>query len=720
MTTSKSAGSHAAHLGSVTPSTQGLLQRQLWLWPLMAAALLAFVGLWVRPKMEGAMRAQITTHLETVRDANTEALRAWAGTMTTQAQLLAEDNRVRERVGRLLRSAEAQGVSPTARFSAPELDALRAQLQPVVQGHGFAGYAVLDTNLVVIASERDPLLGVKSPPGYAEHLQRCLAGEAIVTQPFTSLALLPDAAGNLRAGVPTMFAAAPIHSAGGEAVAVLALRIVPERDFTRILATARSGRSGETYAFNRRGALLSESRFDEELKRMGLIPDSPEARSILTLELRDPLVDLGQGRQSPKRRTELPFTKAVSEALAGRTGVDARGYRDYRGLPVVGAWTWLPEFELGLATEMDMAEAFAPAGVMRLGFWFLFGLLGAGSAAVFVLMQLAGRWQERAHQAAQEARQLGQYALDDEIGSGGFGTVFRGHHALMRRPVAVKVLDPTADDRTIARFEREVQLTCQLTHPNTIALYDYGRTPDGLFYYAMEYLEGFSLGRLIKECGPQPEGRVIHILRQVCASLAEAHAQSLVHRDIKPENIFLTFRGGIPDFVKVLDFGLVKAPTQTGELELTRAHATLGTPLYMSPEAFQRPDLVDARSDLYSLGCVGYELLTGQTVFCGLTFGEVLLQQVRAQPEPPSARLNQPVSPDLENLILRCLAKSPKARPASATALGEALAACAAAGTWSRQAAAEWWAKHSAAPNQQLSVPLRDAPGLKPALWERF
>ena len=177
----------------------------------------------------------------------------------------------------------------------------------------------------------------------------------------------------------------------------------------------------------------------------------------------------------------------------------------------------------------------------------------------------------------------------------------------------------------------------------------------------------------------------------------EAHAQGLVHRDIKPANIFLTQRGGIPDFVKVLDFGLVKARKVEGQVELTGATATLGTPLYMSPEAVEHPDRVDARSDLYSLGCVGYYLLTGETVFAGLSVGEVMLQQVRSVPEKPSVRLRQPVSADLEELLMSCLAKKPEERPASAEALEAALAKCGAAAAWNREQANEWWSKRSAA-----------------------
>ena len=203
---------------------------------------------------------------------------------------------------------------------------------------------------------------------------------------------------------------------------------------------------------------------------------------------------------------------------------------------------------------------------------------------------------------------------------------------------------------------------------------------------------------------------MIHILRQVCGSLAEAHAQGLVHRDIKPANIFLTQRGGIPDFVKVLDFGLVKARKVEGQVELTGATATLGTPLYMSPEAVEHPDRVDARSDLYSLGCVGYYLLTGETVFAGLSVGEVLLQQVRSVPEKPSVRLREPVSADLEDLLMSCLAKKPEERPASAEAFEAALAKCGAAAAWNRSRPNEWWRKRSAAKVEKTMV----MPGVQP------
>jgi tRNA A-37 threonylcarbamoyl transferase component Bud32 len=681
------------------------MRKHVWLWPLLTAALLAFVGMWVRGRMEGAMKLQLSANLQTILAANIEALRGWTSTMKAQAEIFAGDDRVGQLVAELARVPQAGGSVQAALVGAPQNAALRGLLRPIIGARGFDGYVVLDTNFLIIASGREQLIGLQSPPGYPEPLRPCLAGQSVVTHPFPSVALLPDANGQVRAGVPTMFSAAPIRATNGSIIAILGLRIVPERDFARILATARTGESGETYAVNRQGLMLSGSRFDEQLKRLALIPDQQAAQSILALELRDPLVDLSQGKASPKRRTELPLTRAAMKVVTGQEGFDVDGYRDYRGVPVVGAWTWLPDFDLGLVTELDVAEAFRPLRIMRLGFFFIFVLLILGAATIYILMRLANRLQDSARKAALKAKQLGQYALEDKIGAGAFGAVYRGRHALMRRPVAVKLLDPAhANETSIARFEREVQLTCQLTHPNTIALYDYGRTPEGMFYYAMEYLDGLNLDALVNKYGRLPEGRIIHILRQVCASLAEAHARGLVHRDIKPHNIFLTRRGDVPDFVKVLDFGLVKARNLANQLELTGANVSAGTPLYMSPEAVEHPDRVDAQSDLYSLGAVGYLLLTGETVFFGASIGEVLMQQVKAVPEKPSARLKEPVSADLEELILSCLAKKPADRPASARELEEALGRCAAAAQWDREQAEEWWRRFDAKNSERTAV----------------
>jgi hypothetical protein len=273
------------------------------------------------------------------------------------------------------------------------------------------------------------------------------------------------------------------------------------------------------------------------------------------------------------------------------------------------------------------------------------------------------------------AMKLGQYTLEEEIGHGGMGSVYRAKHALLRRPTAIKLLAP---DRTSAldqkRFEREVQLTSMLTHPNTIAIYDFGHTRDGIFYYAMELLEGVSLEKLVEDEGPQPAERVIHILLQMAGALAEAHDASLIHRDVKPANVFLSTRGGMKDFVKVLDFGLVKE-ADPKDPSLSTADSIAGTPLYMAPESILDPGAIDARVDIYAVGGVAYWLLTGTPPFDGTNLIEICSQHLHAPVEPPSKRLGAPVPEKLEQIVLRCLAKSREDRPASARALIEELSA---------------------------------------------
>ncbi len=292
-----------------------------------------------------------------------------------------------------------------------------------------------------------------------------------------------------------------------------------------------------------------------------------------------------------------------------------------------------------------------------------------------------------------EMSRVGQYVLRDKIGEGGMGVVYRATHALLRRDTAVKLLLPDrVSASSLQRFEREVRRTAQLTHQNTVAVFDYGRTPDGVFYYAMEYLEGGDLERLVAHAGPLPPGRVIWILEQVCRALNEAHEQGLVHRDIKPSNVLLSERGGEGDVAKLLDFGLVmdvKEQADAGD-----ASATLeGTPLYMAPESIETPSQVGVASDLYSLGAVAFFLLTGETPFLGSTIVEVCMAHLLTPPRAPS-ELAPGVSPALDAVVLRCLAKQPTARFPSALALREALLSCPEAPTWSGAAAAGWWREH--------------------------
>jgi eukaryotic-like serine/threonine-protein kinase len=685
------------------------LRRQLWAWPLIAAVILGGAGLFVHRSVERAMRAQREAELTTIRDADVEALRVWMVEQGRNAEQLAADEKLHPPLKELLALSTDGTGAERALLQSKAQGELRARLGPRLKALGYVGFFVVSPGGVVVAAEQDPPIG-KPITGYRkEFFERVLKSGPSVSKPYRSPLLLKDEKGEYRANLPTMFAAAAISDESGKPVAAFGVRIRPDEEFTRILQVARAGESGETYAFDRTGLLLSNSRFDDDLMRIGLLADLPESQSVLTVQVRDPGVNMAEGHRPALRRAEQPLTRMAADCVAGGTGCDPDGYRGYRGVPKVGAWTWLPEYDFGVATEIDKDESYAPVYILRRAFWGLMGLLALAAVGIFVAMLVMARQQKLLQAAVLEAKQLGQYTLEQKLGAGGMGTVYRARHAMLRRPTAVKLLDiDKMSDAAIARFEREVQATSTLTHPNTVQIFDYGRTPEGIFYYAMELLEGTNLDDLVARTGPLPEARAVYLLRQACGSLAEAHAAGLVHRDVKPANLFLTRRGGLADFVKVLDFGLVKAVGGADEAHLTSANAVTGTPLYLSPEAVNEPDRLDARADVYALGAVAYYLLTGQPVFSGATVMEICMKHVREAPTPPSERLGRPVSTGLEALVLRCLAKARTDRPADAGELLRELAKGPAAGTWTADDATAWWAARAKAPTAR--VPPAPAP----------
>jgi predicted Ser/Thr protein kinase len=678
-----------------------VLKRQLWIWPILAIVVLSIVGFSVRSAIERTMRANLESELQTLLNVETAMLHNWVKTQVSHAETLANDARVRSTVYALLQNAgddaapKATAVDPKESVSSEDLNReLRRMLGPAMTSQDYYGYIVTNRSKMILAGSEPELIGKRSLKECDASLDRVFDGASIVCPPFLSVASLTNEEGERQASTPTMFVCAPVRDESFQVVGALALRIRPDREFTRILQLGQMGESGETYAFDRTGLMVSNSRFDDDLILMGILPDQEGSRSILTLQLRDPGQEIATDGRPRKRRADMPLTKMATAAIAGNSGVDVAGYRDYRGVMVVGAWNWLDDLQLGVATEIDYAEAFRPLRILQLTFWTLYGLLAIAAVAIFIFTLVVARLRREAQKAAIEAKELGQYKLQEVLGSGAMGVVYRGYHAMLRRPTALKMLHvEKVNEASIERFEQEVQITCQLNHPNTIAIYDYGRTPEGVFYYAMEFLDGIDLQKLVDQYGPLPEARAIHILRQICGSLYEAHTKGLVHRDIKPANIMLNRRGGESDVVKVLDFGLVKAVDQEKQKHATTAGALTGTPLYMSPEAIQSPLLVDACSDLYAVGAVGYFLLTGQPVFAGGTIVELLQQHVSASPTPLSTRLGRPISEELEHAILACLEKNRSKRPQTARILAELLARVPLP-AWSQHDADAWWGRH--------------------------
>ena len=725
--------------------------------PLVSAGLVALFGWWGNHELRQTIEQQLQAQLTSTLNANVTALEIWTTNQTRLATTLAGETEVRAPALRILDRAELEPGSPESRTNAVDTEQLFRYLRPRLTQLGYETAQLVDTNFVIVASSmrappgpppkvseshtnkfaelfasRGPviitpfkpeLLEERRAPGFFGNRGRgggfmgnpagrrgpgfpgdqgapppARRGPGSFNEQGTNAFSRPNrfneanAFRGRRGNASLMQVAAPLIE-DGVVRGALALVFNPTNEFSRILSVARTGDSGETYAFDQTGLLISESRFDDQLRRLGLL-DQTNASSALNLRLRDPGGDLTKGYkiESTNSMTES-LTRFVAEAIDGNDGVEVTPARDYRGMPVIGAWRWLPELGIGVVTQVNASEAYRSLRVLQFIFIALFLLLMLSAAVLFVFSYSNLAWRRRLGEAELKLKQLGQYTLGEKIGEGGMGVVYRARHALMRRDTAVKLLLPRrANAAAVQRFEREVRLTCQLTHPNTIQVYDYGRTPDGIFYYAMELLAGLNLHDLVSRFGPQPEGRVVQILKQVCESLAEAHALGLVHRDLKPSNIFLCDRGGLLDWVKVLDFGLVRefrnrsnAPDEESEFA--------GTPSFMPPEAINNSAATDPRSDLYAVGAIGYFLLAGKCVFDEEDITELHKKQLAATPAPPSWRTKNKISVELEKTILRCLERDPERRPQSALELRALLLASPRAADFTPEARAAWWAQ---------------------------
>ncbi|HEY1251846.1 MAG TPA: serine/threonine protein kinase [Thermoanaerobaculia bacterium] len=668
-----------------------------WSRPLFAIPAVVAVGWWTHAAIEARIRARVSDSIEAAMRADRTALQFWIREQGRFAGLIASDQRVTDAAAELLDASRRQPGDAGALRASPAQARLRRIVTPLLNESQEAGWAVLDPGGLVLATPADERVGARAGGTLVEAVGRVIAGAVTFVPPTTKQPFSAQ---------PQAFILAAVPDAKGSPAAALVLQ-VPSEQLARILNVARSGETGETYAVDSSGLMLSESRFPDDVSRLGLLPPEAKGKTTAFLELRDPGPNPGSAAASGALRRGLPLTVAAASASAGHAGSNVDGYRSYRGVPVVGAWTWLPDFGIGLISEVSQREAYADLSVIRRAFWILIAGLALGALAV-VLESSKVRQLEK---EVRRSHQLGQYTLEEKIGEGGMGSVYRARHALLRRPTAIKLLRPSREgaDDALVRFEREVQLTSQLTHPNTVAIYDFGRTPDGVFYYAMEYLPGIPLDRLIAKDGPQPEARVVHLLKQMCASLAEAHAIGLIHRDIKPANVMLCRRGETYDVVKVLDFGLVKDVISKDDAQLTGTQVVVGTPRFMAPEAIKAPDTIDSRTDVYAVGAVAYNLLTGEDVFPGKTGAEIIGHHLHTKAPLLSQRLGRPVDAFLEDLLRRCLAKDKDARPATAGAVLLELDESWKGPLWSQREAAAWWVERG--------EPLREAvhAGAEPA-----
>lgn len=665
----------------------------------LVVAVLVGVTLYVGWLVRASLRESVRDSLQTVLAANTAALELWLSHQRATAIQFANDDSVRSASLAILKEHARRPVQVNGTVQVDDsdqtgqpsqidanLNGLRLQ-NDRLQSTGYMGWAIAD-RLGTILRSSDVRFDGALIPLTGEQSDRLSTGDALVTRPFEIDSSTETGASDRTVATVMICAIAPLQS-DHQTMGSLALMIDPSKQLSEILSVAQMGDSGETYVFDHDAVLLSQSRFESQLIQVGLLAEGQS--SPLKIHIRQPEFDIRNATSFESDPRAWPMTQMADRATRGGDGFDVAGYKNYRGALVVGAWRWLPEYEIGIATEIDVDEAFIPLRILRNSF---LALLGAVALAGTILFGLA--WSTRPRETHSERveelrRRLGQYDLQQRIGRGGMGTVYLGEHGLLDRKVAIKVLENSdATERSLARFQREVQLSARLKHPNTIEIYDFGRTDEGTFFYVMEFVDGISLEQLVNFYGRQPAERVIYLLLQICGSISEAHLAGLVHRDIKPANVLLTSRSGIHDLIKVVDFGLAKQ-LDHDSMQLTRVDSLTGTPLFMSPESIRDAASADVRSDLYSIGAVGYTLLCGFAPFDGESSTEVCARKLHEEPELPERKINVSLAHDLQDLLLRCLSLDPEKRPQSAQQLASDLLACSDSPHWNQQDAALWW-----------------------------
>lgn len=656
----------------------------------MAGAILASA-------IQRATENLVAHSLQAVLAANVHSLEMMFSDLQGESERYSRDERVRQLSLQLLRGDDE--------LTPYEGESIRHELRVMIpELIGTVPWLVMSRDGVVLASSRESIIGLKVEFSKLNH-ERLIGGKSTLA--------MPQRLSGTENQTVVMVSMSPLMDRN-QCFGAFGWVMEADDRFSDLLKITQSGETDESYAIDGRGRMLSTSRFEVQLAEKGF----PE-QSVLNYQMRDPGADVLASDQVTLPMQQLPLTRMADQATRRADGMELEGYRNYRGVMVVGAWKWLPEFDMAVATEIDVAEAYQPATILRrVLIATLAGVVTLSGIALCLIAYSRHRAIRKQRMAEEEGdgRRIGQYRILELLGVGGMGSVYRGQHEYLRRDVAIKVLEgERLSTRSVARFHREVQLTSTLRHPNTIAIYDFGQCsaetgesqignsrigeevdPAETFYYVMEYIDGVSLQQLIDYYGPQTPERTVHFLLQICGSISEAHSTGLIHRDIKPANILVSAHGGLWDHIKVLDFGLVKDIGGDSNLTLqegvTRADSMTGTPLYMAPETIRDPAAASPRADIYSIGSVGYALLTGRPIFEGDSVIDLCLKQLEQNPPRPEDRLQRRLPTALQDILMRCLDRSASKRFQTVAECTAALESLPEAGRWTQAKSVEWWA----------------------------
>jgi len=704
------AGDPEAAAGAIPNLIAGLVETETWRNAATVALGLLLIGLgyWTYTGVRAALAETRAASLEALLGTVVKGLDVWAYEHMAEVQRAARNPTVVAQATAFVK--DSRGVPNEAGRCTREAERLSEEVQARLSTSGVVAFRILDSDGRVLSSKDPRRCGQRIRSGaFRERLDRVFEGSPQFVRPYPDEAELSvrSEEGTLR---PVAWFIAPVRVGGGAPVAALAMGVATDRELETIFAAARPGATGEAYAFGDSGLMLSSSRPPEAAPGLEGAP-GPEPEPGERVHVRDPGAPPASGKVPALAAAARPLTQAAALAIAARSKpaeIDRRGvlavpYRSYRGTDVIGAWQWLPAYDFGVVAEIDAEEAFSTLRYVTISLSVIGGIVALTLVAAFMSAYLLSRLTRQFGRV----QRLGAYTLERQISEGGMATIFLARHALLKRPTAIKILKKhVATDEFVHRFEREVQLASQLLHPNTVEIYDFGRTREGQPYYVMEYLDGVTLAELVEHSGRVPPGRAIHILRQVAAALREAHARGMVHRDVKPENVMLCRRGE-DDVVKLLDFGLVKNLERAETRDVTKQLKIVGTPRYMAPERLLNPSDVDARSDLYALGAVAYFLLTGRPIFEG-DDSLAISNQVLHSPAPRVRDAGVAIPEAFEALIASCLDKDRNRRPPNAEAFVEALDRVSSRLAWTQVDAAKWWTRYRESRQPGPAAPAAD------------
>ena len=443
-------------------------------------------------------------------------------------------------------------------------------------------------------------------------------------------------------------------------------------------------RDSNTYLLYDRGAIATKAKDLQQIIELPAFADLKKVRGAAIVEARDPGGNVLANFIPSEDKTEWSWTKPGKTISQPKSGIDVNGYRDYRGRDVVGAWNWIEPLNRLLVLEIPKEEAFKNHIFIDHAFKLLYGIPILISLAIGALsLRRAFRGIELTNRA------LGSYILREKIGEGGLGIVYRAEHKLLGRTAAIKLIkEPLVNSASLKRFEREVRMAAKLSHPNTVSIYDFGMSKDGLLYCAMELVEGVNLAHLISYDPAISLDRCLWIMRQICGAIEEAHEIGLIHRDIKPQNIMICRKGQMLDLIKVVDFGLAKTMADNVNRDVTATRVLIGTPGFIAPERLETPWIADPRIDIFAYGVLSVYLLTGKVPILGVTHDSLmqLLNMGRF-----SEIANNPKFNELVRLLAQCIAPDSNDRPRSMNEIGEKLASIATAFPWSEAQAEVWW-----------------------------